>query len=259
MGIIDIIKSFFGVGTKSSITPPPIPPPPYIPEENQQKEKPKKPKDVIEFKIVGTYYRGADACSRRDALNKGEKLHLKKDKRNKYSDTALRVYTDDNVWIGFVDDYHSGRIWNDMESDECDAEFVEFIYGDDSIWFDDDCNMHEKHYDQDDSFIAYYRIPNYEEKHQAIMLKRREDAAIKDLQTPEGRMEPGEVDYQSLTKEELLKMKKSAASKLKGRQKKESAGEIPESGPIKELHDIQVANLSKTLQAIDDALSRFKS
>lgn len=248
MGIIDAIKSFFGIGKTDE--PKALPPitDELIAEINKEiaekkKNEPKKPRDVIEFFIVGTYYRGMDARDRRAILKKGERLLLKKDHRNRYSDHALRIYTEDNVWIGYVDDYHSLRIWEDMEKDEGEAEYFECRIG--------------MEYNQDDDFIGYYRIPNFEEKYQAKLLKRRVDAAIKDLQTPEGRLEPGDVDYQSLPKEELMRMKKNESTKLKKRMQKESTGDIPESGPIRELHDVQVSNLNKTLQAINDALSRF--
>ena len=220
----------------------------------KERQASQKPKDVIQFCIVGTYYRGADARDRRDSLKAGEKLHLRKDKRNRFSNTALRVYTEDDVWIGFVDDGHCSRIWNDMEGDECEAEFVESVIGDDQIWFDGNGNMHERHYDQDDDFIAYYHIPRFEEKQRERAKKRKEDAALNDLQTPEGRMEPKDIDYKSLPREELQKMKKSALYKLRGRKKKEEEGEIPESGPVRELYEIQTANLEKLIQRIEEAL-----
>ena len=263
MGIIKKLKSVFGMNSQTTPIPvtPPLPPspPPITYEEmleikRKERQASQKPKDVIQFCIVGTYYRGADARDRRDSLIAGEKLRLRKDKRNRYSDTALRVYTNDDVWIGFVDDGHSSRIWKDMEGDECEAVFVESVIGDDQIWFDDDGNMHERHYDQDDNHIAYYRIPHFEEKQQEKAKKRKEDAALKDLQTPEGRMEPEDIDYKSLPREELQKMKKSALSKLRGRKKKEEEGEIPESGPVRELYEIQIANIGKLIQRIEEAL-----
>ena len=176
---------------------------------------------------------------RRDILKAGEKLRLKKDKRNRYSSTALRVYTNDDVWIGYVDDSHSSRIWKDMEGDESEAEFVESKFG---------------YSEAEDEHIAFYTIPFYEEKQKENIRKRQENNAIKDLQTPEGRLEPEDIDYQSLSKEELQKKKESLASKLRSRKKKESEGEIPAEGHIKELHDIQITNLEKTLQLINDAL-----
>ena len=248
MGIIEKIKSMFGM--KSQTTQPPLPPslPPITYEEvlemkRKERQASQKPKDVIQFCIVGTYYRGADARDRVDCLNAGEKLHLRKDKRNRYSDTALRVYTEDEVWIGYVDDGHCSRIWNDMEGNECEAEFVrieEYV---------DDYN-----YEEVVLYIAYYHIPHFEEKQREKAKKRKVDAALKDLQTPEGRMEPEDIDYKSLPREELQKMKKSALSKLRGRKKKEEEGEIPESGPVRELYEIQTANLEKLIQRIEEAL-----
>ena len=268
MGIITFIKSLLGFQNDDEDDQPQVydeieeetPSPPPLTDEiiKQIKEtipKVKKPKDRVYFFIVGTYYRGAEARQRRDLLKAGEKLRLKKDKRNRYSSTALRVYTNDDVWIGYVDDSHSSRIWKDMEGDECEAEFVESNIGDDQIWFDDDGRMHERHYDSDDDHIAFYTIPFYEEKQKENMRMRQEDNAIRDLQTPEGRLEPEDVDYQSLSKEELLKKKKSMASKLRSRRKKESEGAIPAEGPVKELHEIQITNLEKALQLINDALS----
>lgn len=264
MGIIDFIKSLFGIQSdddgyqpfenaeeKENSSPPPLTDE-IVKQIAESIPKVKKPKDRVYFFIVGTYYRGSDAMLRRDLLQDGEKLRLKKDKRNRYSSTALRVYTLDGVWIGFVDDGHSSRIWKDMDGDECEAEFSKCIIGDDQIWFDDENIMHEKHYDGDDDWIAFYTIPFYEEKQKELILKRQESKAIKDLQTPEGRMEPEDIDYLSLSKDELQKRKKSIESKLKSRRKK--GDEIPPEGPIKELHDIQIANLEKALQLINSAL-----
>lgn len=275
MGIFDFIKSLLG---SEQSTPPPVPPPPMPqPQETKpspltdeelreaiekdkeaQREANRKLRGTYRFSIVGTYYRGREAMDRIEELQPGERLRLKKDKKNRYSKTAIRVFTEDGMWIGYVNDVSSERIFNDMEEDESDAEFLEaFVDENDYYYTDEDGVEHEKHYFNGIDYKAFYRIPNFEEKQREKKNKKEEENAIQDLKTPEGRMECNETDYEGMTDEELKKQRSSIRSKLLKRKKRMEAGDVPENSHLKELYDIQITNMEKALKIIGEKLKKI--
>lgn len=69
--------------------------PPYLRDKN--------PPQFIVSDLKGLYYRSRYARSVAQNLEVGERLYLEKDPKNKYDENAVKVRSQSNVFIGYID------------------------------------------------------------------------------------------------------------------------------------------------------------
>ena len=100
-------------------------------EEEKGSSEPTPPmKDVLLFELAGLYYGPKKAKERARELMSNESVFLKKDPTNPHDPNAIRVYSYDDVHLGYVPKYLCSEILEYMDRENASIAYVDYIsYG----------------------------------------------------------------------------------------------------------------------------------
>lgn len=87
-------------------------------------------KDVLLFELAGLYYRPKKVKDRARELMSNESVFLEKDPTNPHDPNAIRVYSYDDVHLGYVPKYLCSEILEYMDRENASIAYVDYIsYG----------------------------------------------------------------------------------------------------------------------------------
>ena len=100
-------------------------------EEEEVSSEPTPPvKDVLLFELAGLYYRSKKAKERARELMSNESVFLEKDPTNPHDPNAIRVYSYDDIHLGYVPKYLCSEILEYMDRENASIAYVDYIsYG----------------------------------------------------------------------------------------------------------------------------------
>ena len=99
-------------------------------EEEVSSEPTPPMKDVLLFELAGLYYGPKKAKERARELMSNESVFLEKDPTNPHDPNAIRVYSYDNVHLGYVPKYLCSEILEYMDRENASIAYVDYIsYG----------------------------------------------------------------------------------------------------------------------------------
>lgn len=99
-------------------------------EEEVSSEPTPPMKDVLLFELAGLYYRPKKVKERARELMSNESVSLEKDPTNPHDPNAIRVYSYDDVHLGYVPKYLCSEILEYMDRENASIAYVDYIsYG----------------------------------------------------------------------------------------------------------------------------------
>ena len=99
-------------------------------EEDVSSEPTPPVKDVLLFELAGLYYRSKKAKERARELMSKESVFLEKDPTNPHDPNAIRVYSYDDIHLGYVPRYLCSEILEYMDKENASIAYVDDIsYG----------------------------------------------------------------------------------------------------------------------------------
>lgn len=99
-------------------------------EEEVSSETTPLMKDVLSFELAGLYYRPKKVKERAKELMSNESVFLKKDPTNPHDPNAIRVYSYDDVHLGYVPKHLCSEILEYMDRENASIAYVDYIsYG----------------------------------------------------------------------------------------------------------------------------------
>lgn len=99
-------------------------------EEDVSSELTPPIKDVLSFELAGLYYRPKKVKERAKELMSNESVFLKKDPTNPHDPNAIRVYSYDDIHLGYVPKYLCSEILEYMDRENASIAYVDYIsYG----------------------------------------------------------------------------------------------------------------------------------
>ena len=99
-------------------------------EENVSSEPTTSVKDVLLFELAGLYYRSEKARKRARELMANESVILEKDLTNPHDPNAIRVYSYDNIHLGYVPRFLCTDVLEYMDKYNSSVAYVDYIsYG----------------------------------------------------------------------------------------------------------------------------------
>lgn len=99
-------------------------------EEEVSSEPTPPMKDVLLFELAGLYYRPKKVKERARELMSNESVFLEKDPTNPHDPNAIRVYSYDDVHLGYVPKYLCSEILEYMDRENASIAYVDYIsYG----------------------------------------------------------------------------------------------------------------------------------
>ena len=99
-------------------------------EEDVSSEPTLPMKDVLSFELAGLYYRPKKVKERAKELMSNESVFLKKDPTNPHDPNAIRVYSYDDIHLGYVPKYLCSEILEYMDRENASIAYVDYIsYG----------------------------------------------------------------------------------------------------------------------------------
>lgn len=99
-------------------------------EEEVSSETTPPMKDVLLFELAGLYYGPKKAKERARELLSNESVFLEKDPTNPHDPNAIRVYSYDDVHLGYVPKHLCSEILEYMDKENASIAYVDYIsYG----------------------------------------------------------------------------------------------------------------------------------
>ncbi len=99
-------------------------------EEDVSSEPTPPVKEVLLFELAGLYYRPKKAKERARKLMSNESVFLEKDPTNPHDPNAIRVYSYDDIHLGYVPKHLCSEILEYMDKENASIAYVDYIsYG----------------------------------------------------------------------------------------------------------------------------------
>lgn len=99
-------------------------------EEDASSEPTPPVKEMLLFELAGLYYRPKKAKERARELMSKESVFLEKDPTNPHDPNAIRVYSYDDIHLGYVPRYLCSEILEYMDKENASIAYVDYIsYG----------------------------------------------------------------------------------------------------------------------------------